>query len=660
MIKKTSVDKVIDIARVEEVVGDFVTLKKRGVNYIACCPFHNEKTPSFTVSPTKGIYKCFGCGKAGNSVKFLMEHEKHSFVEAIRQLADKYQITLEETEDTEEQKQARDLRESLFIVNNFVQQHYSKNLTETEEGKNIGLSYFKERGFRDEIIEKFQLGYSFENGNDLVDSAKSAGHNLEYLEQLGHVKNFDGNHHDFFRGRVMFTIQNHSGKVVAFAGRLLKKDVKAPKYVNSPDSDVYNKSRVLYGLNFAKHEIARKNVCYLVEGYTDVISLFQAGIENVVASSGTALTVEQITLVKRFTPNITVLFDGDAAGLKAALRGIDLILAQDMNVRIVQLPKDEDPDSFVQSKGAAGFEEYIKNNEKDFILFKTGLLMKDVKDDPVRKSELIQDIVSSIAKIPDPVKVSLYVKECSRLMDIEERILTSETNKKKRSHLRQQNRITEQEEQALKAKFERPAERREQYEVSDVVQEKDIIRILIEYGDKSLHKKLRVCDYLFTELPQIDWNNKNFEIIANDYKLQYDCNALPEQSYFINHKNPEIAQICIDLLTTRYHLSKNWNDMHDIQVHTLEENYQADVVNGIMRFKLTKLDADVQKNLAKMKNLEVEYRSIEIGEGGENTEELNAQKQKLKADLTAHQKLHKQLLDWRKEICADLSTVILK
>jgi len=660
MIKKTSVDKVIDIARVEEVVGDFVTLKKRGVNYIACCPFHNEKTPSFTVSPTKGIYKCFGCGQAGNAVKFLMEHEKHSFVEAIRQLADKYQITLEETEDTEEQKEARDLRESLFIVNNFVQQHYSKNLLETEEGKNIGLSYFKERGFRDEIIEKFQLGYTFENGNDLVTAAKAAGHNLAYLEQLGHAKNFDGNHRDFFRGRVMFTIQNHSGKVVAFAGRILKKDVKAPKYVNSPDSDVYNKSRVLYGLNFAKHEIAKKNVCYLVEGYTDVISLFQAGIENVVASSGTALTIDQISLVKRFTPNITVLYDGDAAGIKAALRGIDLILAQDMNVRVVLLPDGEDPDSFVQKKGAAGFEEFIKANEKDFILFKTGLLMKDVKDDPVRKSELIQDIVSSIAKIPDPVKVSLYVKECSRLMDIEERILTSETNKKKRSHLRQTNRITEQEEQALKAKFERPAERSQQYEVNDIVQEKDIIRILIEYGDRALHKKMRVSDYLFTELPVIEWNNKNFETIAGEYKLFYDCHALPEQSYFINHKNSEIAEMCIDMLTTRYQLSSNWNDMHDIQVLSLEENYQADSVNGIKRFKLTKLNADIQNNLDKMKDLETQYKSIDVVEDAENANEVKAKKQNLENELTAHQRLHKQLLDWRKDISMELSTVVLK
>ena len=426
MIKRKTITEVFETAKIEEVVGDFVNLKRRGVSMIGLCPFHNEKTPSFTVSPNKGIYKCFGCGVGGDSIKFIMEHEQFSYPEAIRYLANKYGIKIEEEQLTPEQDVERQRRDSLFIINDFAVNYYHDNLMNSDIGKSVGLSYFKQRGFREDIIKKFQLGFAFDKKDHLTLSMVNKGYNVELLKTVGLTSRFGS---DFFRNRVQFPIHNLSGKVIGFGGRILINDKKLPKYLNSPETEIYNKSRVLYGIYFAKKAIRKEDNCFLVEGYTDVISLHQAGIENVVASSGTSLTVGQIQLIKRNTQNITILYDGDAAGIKAAIRGLDLVLEQDMNVKVVLLPTGEDPDSFVQSVGTEKFKEYINDKAADFILFKTNLLLAETANDPIKRAGLIKDIVESIARIPDPIKRSVYVRECATLMEISEQILVDEANK---------------------------------------------------------------------------------------------------------------------------------------------------------------------------------------------------------------------------------------
>ncbi|MBL4667710.1 MAG: DNA primase, partial [Flavobacteriales bacterium] len=397
MIPKQTIDEIFDAAIIEDVVGDFVPLKKRGANYLGNCPFHNEKTPSFTVSPAKGIYKCFGCGKAGNSVNFIMEHEHYSYPEALRFLANKFNIEIEEEELSPEQKDAADERESLYIVSNYAAKYFHKQLLDSDEGKAIGLSYFLERGFREDIIETFQLGYNPDGWTAFTDEAEKAGHNLKYLDKSGLTIVKGDKKFDRFKGRVMFPIHNLSGRVLGFGGRILQANDKAAKYLNSPESEIYHKSKVLYGIYTAKKAISKENICYLVEGYTDVISLYQSGVENVVSSSGTSLTEGQIRLVKRFTPNITILYDGDAAGIKASFRGIDMILQEGMNVRVVLFPDGEDPDSYAKAHTTEELKDYITTNAQDFIRFKTSVLIKDVGNDPIKKAELIKDIVASIA-----------------------------------------------------------------------------------------------------------------------------------------------------------------------------------------------------------------------------------------------------------------------
>ena len=427
MISQKSVQEIIETAKIEDVVQDFVSLKRRGVNLIGLCPFHNEKTPSFTVSPAKNIFKCFGCGQAGNPVGFLMEHENYSFPEALRWLAAKYGIEIEETETTQEAREEQQLFDSLYLVNQFARDYYQDQLFNTDLGKSVGLGYFKRRGFREETIKKFGLGYAPAGRDLFTRQAVGKGYNIELLRKLGLTTQYD---RDFFRGRVMFTIHNLSGKVIGFGGRILQKDVKAPKYINSPETEIYNKSKVLYGAYFAKKSIRKEGECILVEGYTDVISLHQAGIENVVASSGTSLTVEQIRLIKRYTPNVKIIYDGDIAGVKAALRGLDLVLEQGMNVKVVLLPEGEDPDSYLQSVGATAFKEYIDQQAQDFILFKAKVLLKEAGDDPVKKAGVIKDIVDSIAKIPDPIIRGLFVRECAKVVGVEEELLVAETNKR--------------------------------------------------------------------------------------------------------------------------------------------------------------------------------------------------------------------------------------
>ena len=429
MISRKTIDSILSAARIDEVVSGFVTLKKRGVNLIGLCPFHNEKTPSFTVSPTKGIYKCFGCGKAGNSVNFIMEHEHYTYPESLIYLAEKYNVDVEEEINSEEYKKQASERESLFTVTTYAQQYFTEQLFESEDGKALALSYLKERNFSDETIKEFLLGYSPESKSALSKQAKTLGMNLALFEQAGLIANAETNAYDRFHGRVIFPIQNLTGRVIAFGGRILSNDKKTAKYINSPETSVYNKSKVLYGLFQAKKSIVQHDNCYLVEGYTDVIRFHQSGIENVVASSGTSLTVDQIKLIKRYTKNVTVLFDGDVAGIKASLRGIDMLLAEDLNIKVVAFADGEDPDSYAQKVQPGELKEFLNENAMDFVAFKSSLLLTEAGDDPVKLSELIQDIVESISKIPDTIKRALYLRTTSAKLGIAEGTLQLELNK---------------------------------------------------------------------------------------------------------------------------------------------------------------------------------------------------------------------------------------
>lgn len=481
MIARTTIDQVFDMARVEEVIGDFVQLKKAGSNFKGLSPFSEERTPSFMVSPVKQIWKDFSTGKGGTVVSFLMEHEHFTYPEAIRYLAKKYNIEIEETVQTDAQKEAAGVRESMYLVSEYANRYFQRTLHKTDSGKAIGLSYFKERGFSDEIINKFQLGYATEDWSGLTDEALKNGYQLKYLKSTGLTIVKDDKQFDRFKGRVMFPIHSMSGRVLGFGGRILAKNDKAAKYLNSPESDIYHKSKVLYGIYYAKQSIAKEDNCYLVEGYTDVIQFYQTGIKNVVSSSGTALTPEQIRLVNRLTKNITVLFDGDAAGIRAALRGIDLILEQGMNVKVCTFPQGEDPDSFAKQNTKEELQQYLDENAKDFIAYKASLLMKEAKDDPIAKANLIRDMVTSISKISDQIKQEIYIRECSKIMDISEEVLFStlaQILKKEKADLKKSQQKERKAFEVVKATTP-PKKVDIQFEL-----EQKIIEILLLYGHR--------------------------------------------------------------------------------------------------------------------------------------------------------------------------------
>lgn len=578
MIDQLTIDRIMAAADVVEVIKDFVSLKKRGVNYLGHCPFHNEKTPSFSVSPAKGIYKCFGCGKGGNAVNFIMDHEQMTYVEALKFLAKKYNIEVEEKELTPEEVKQRTERDSLMVVTAWAQRHFTDNLHKHSEGKNIGLSYFRERGFRDDIIEKFQLGYSLEQRDALTQAAQKSGYKQEYLTKTGlSIARNDGTAFDRFFGRVMFPIHSMSGRVIAFGGRIMKSDAKAAKYLNSPESDIYHKSHVLYGIFFAKKAITQSDKCFLVEGYTDVISLHQAGIENVVASSGTALTPDQIRLIKRFTPNITVLYDGDPAGIKASLRGIDLILEEGLNVKVVLLPEGEDPDSYAKSHSATQVLEYIEQNEADFINFKAKLLLNETKNDPVERANLIRDIVKSISVIPENITRSVYIRECSRILDVDESILYAEVGKNRRARMEKilgKAQFGEAENLPIKPK-ETPTLPSFVDNIFCEEQEKEILYYLLKFGQKvffeippaedaeaeTLPKHVTVGQHIISEILNDDLEFKNliFKKFFDEYCRLLELGNPFDTRSFINHHDAEISQLAVNLLASPHKLSKIWN-----------------------------------------------------------------------------------------------------
>jgi len=617
MIPKQTIDEIFDAAIIEEVVGEFVPLKKRGANYLGNCPFHNEKTPSFTVSPAKGIYKCFGCGKAGNSVNFIMEHEHYSYPEALKFLANKFNIEIEEEEQTDEQKQAANERESLYIVSNYAANYFKKQLHESDEGKAIGLSYFIERGFREDIIEKFQLGYNPNEWTAFTDAAEKEGYALKFLEKSGLTIVKEKKKFDRFKGRVMFPIHNLSGRVLGFGGRILKSDDKAAKYLNSPESEIYNKSKVLYGIYYAKKAITQENNCYLVEGYTDVISLHQSGVENVVSSSGTSLTEGQIRLISRFTPNITILYDGDAAGLKASFRGIDMILKEGMNVRVVLFPEGEDPDSYAKNHTTEELKAYITDNAQDFIRFKTNILIKDVGEDPIKKAELIKEIVESIAIIPDQIKRSVYTQECSTLLDIPEQALINETNKILRKNLNKKTKAPSTPTEEFPDFYDIDGPQEEQTEQgTDLAHwENDVIRLLISYGDKQIEveanhpetqepflQEVAVAYFIINTISKdnIVFENNHYQEILSIYTEHLNEEKLPNHHDFVNHHNPEISKVVIDIFSEKYSLA-NWAN-HKIYVTKEEELLKKAVVNTMYAFKLSKLNKRIAENQENLKS----------------------------------------------------------
>lgn len=604
----------METARVEEVVGDFVTLRKRGVNLLGLCPFHNEKTPSFTVSPAKGIYKCFGCGKAGNSVNFIMDHEHYTYPEALKFLARKYNIDIDEEEQTPEQIEALNEKESLFTVSAFAQKYFTDQLLNSEEGKSIGLSYFKNREFREHIIEKFQLGYSPDKWEAFTQEAIKNGYKEEFLVKSGLTIANNNRKFDRFSARVIFPIHNLSGRVIGFGGRILKKEDKKAKYINSPESDIYNKSKVLYGIYFAKTAIIRKDNCLLVEGYTDVISLFQAGFENVVASSGTSLTTDQIRLIKRYTPNITILYDGDEAGLKASFRGIDMILEQGMNVKVVMFPEGEDPDSFVRNNRSAEVEEFLEQQAKDFIQFKTSILLSETKNDPVKKATMIKEIVQSISMIPDAITRSVYVKECSSMMEMTEQTLVNELNKLLRKKFRQN--INEVPEETVIEVPEIPSEKQIQVDFNDTsFQEKDVIRLLLNYGNEEIefedenedHQKIMVpvsvASFILHDIArdELTFSNKIYQRIFDEYLELLDEEKLPDEKHFIYHESKGIASASIDLMTSQYQLSEKWESVARIEILTEIQKLKSAVVNSVLSFKAKKIEQLISENQQQIK-----------------------------------------------------------
>jgi DNA primase len=634
-ISKLTTDKVKDRVDIVEVIGDYVPLKKKGQNMWACCPFHGEKTPSFSLSPAKQIYKCFGCGKAGDPIQFVMDIEGIGFQEAIRQLAGKYGIEVEEDASlTPEQNLEQNERESLFIAVNYAKDFFVKNL-ETEEGKSIGLSYFKERGFTTAILQKFDLGYALDGWDHFNKSAKSAGYQEDILLKAGLILQKEGEPervYDRFRNRVTFTIHNVSGKAIGFGARILTKDKNQPKYINSPETPIYHKGDVLYGMFQAKKAIRDLDNCYLVEGYTDVVSLHLSGIENVVASSGTSLTEGQIKLIRRFTNQVTVLYDGDSAGIKASLRGIDLLLEGGLNVKAVVFPDGEDPDSYSRKVGSQAFKDYLQENSRDFIGFKIGLYKEEIAKDPIRKAEVIREVVQSIGKIPDAIIRSVYAKEASNLLGIEEDIVHAELNK---------SLIKTQKDQFQRAQEEKEADDRLEEilptrtelspEETLQLQEKETIRLLINYGGQKLEQQeLHFCHYLLEEIKQIEFQTPVYQKMLQAYRHQVAQGQLPAEDFFIGHADVEIKQEAIALLSNRHEVSLHWKDKFQIFINIESDDLADTAFKSILRLKRRLLQKMMEEAMQKIKEAEqLQLNDAEVGE----LQELYLALKKVKLDI---------------------------
>lgn len=626
MINNNTKQQILETVRIEEVVGDFVSLKKRGANLLGNCPFHNERTPSFTVSPVKGFYKCFGCGKAGDSITFVMEHEHFTFPEALRYLAKKYSISIEEEAPSVEFIEQQTQRENLFTVTAFAEIFYQDYLWENEEGKAIGLSYFRERGFTDEVIRRFNLGFAPDKWDGLVTAAEAVGHQQELLEKTGLIIVQENKKYDRFRGRVIFPIHNLTGRVVAFGARILKTDPKSPKYLNSPETEIYFKSKNLYGIAQARKSIAAFDSCYLVEGYTDVVSMHQAGIENVVASSGTALTIEQIRLIGRYTRNISVLYDGDPAGIKASLRGIDLILEEGMNVRVVLFPDGEDPDSYAKRVTTEELKVFLKEQAVDFITFKTKLLLSDASGDPIKKAALIRDIVETIAKVPDAITRSTYIKHTSDLMEMSETVLIAELNKilRQQDKKREGTPPTNAGDPFLPSKEEEEFEEEENNNYTDTSTiEAEIIRVLLNYAEDKFNFReqgsveeptlIRVMDFMINILRDdgIHFTNDGYAALFAAFSTQFDEGSVYNQQDFLQELDPKLKSLAIHLLTPPYELA-DWG-AHQIEVRNERDILYKTVLDPVMYIKkkqLSKMREELMQQLKAHIDAEIPYDDL--------------------------------------------------
>ncbi|MEY4937515.1 MAG: hypothetical protein RIS64_3874 [Bacteroidota bacterium] len=616
MISQKSVQEILDAARVEDIVGDFISLKRRGSNLLGLCPFHNEKTPSFNVSPVRGTFKCFGCGKGGNSVNFLMEHESLSYPEALRWIAKRYKIAVEETEISKEFLEEKRTADGLYAVNEYALKYYQHILFETDKGKSIGLSYFKQRGFNEETVRKFGLGFAPETREEFTQTAIKAQYLQETLQKVGLTSQYG---RDFFRNRVIFPIHSLTGRPIAFGGRILTKEPNAPKYLNSPETDIYVKSKSLYGIHFARKAMQQLDECLLVEGYTDVISLHQAGIENVVASSGTSLTIDQIRLIKRFTQNIKILYDGDGAGIKAALRGLDMVLEEDMNVKIALFPNGEDPDSYLQKVGTAAFNDFIKQNAKDFIFFKTGLLLQEAGEDPVKKTKLIKDIVASVAKMGDSIKRGLYLRQCAALLHVDEKLLIEETAKLVRKSLEaklqaggrpaqqmtpeevaqpsdsQQVTVNKANEKHVPKSVPEQATAEMPVIVGEI-NERYFAEVLIRWGHRlyDMASSTTVAAYIIANIQDVlnDFDNKLYQKVVDESVAALEQGKLLNPAYFSNHKDLQIQKFALDVLTLHPdHEYASWEE-HGVELHTQkmhEENFVLESPQAILRYKYKKI-----------------------------------------------------------------------
>jgi len=648
MIAQQTIQQILSRIDIIEIVGSFVKLKKRGANYLGLCPFHNEKTPSFTVSPSKEIYKCFGCGRSGNTISFLMEHEKYSYTEALRWLAARYNVEIEEKELSPEQRQQQQIAESLYIINGFAQKFFSDILFQTEEGQDIGLSYLKERGFNEMTVRKFQLGYCPDDRDTFARAALAAQYNPDNLRKSGLVVLRDERLVDNYRGRIIFPVHNQTGKVIGFGARIIRSNDRAPKYINTPENELYVKSRILYGSWFARQAIDKADECLLVEGYTDVISLHQAGIENVVASGGTSLTIDQLRLIKKYTRHLTILYDGDSAGIKAALRGLDMALEESLDVKLVLIPDKEDPDSYVRLLGAQGFRDFISANKKDFILFQLDIALRDAADDTNKKAAVVNQVAETISKInkaEDFTKQQDYIRQSAELLRIEEAGLHTLVNKYTRERIaKQENRLN-----AAAAETTAPdtaagpaALAQDDESISLLFRheqnERGMIRGLLEYGLRPWDEQHLVADYILSEagelLDLID--NKRLLKILDLYQAWYRQGLEPSTRNFLYHEDQELSTLAVSIMDLHYEISPNWKDHYDGKIFSPDELYKEDVLSTMRYLRLRKIKRLMEENQQDL--------------GKPHSED----------ELTTLLQTHQHLKELERSLLRDLGTVIVK
>ncbi len=645
LISPNTIQQITNRIDIIDVVSEFVKLKKRGTNYIGLCPFHNEKGPSFTVSPAKEIFKCFGCGKSGNTITFLMEHEKYSYVEALRWLAARYHIEVEETETSAEQKQLIQTADSLYVINSFAQKFFTEQLLHTDDGHAIALSYLKERGFREEIIQKFQLGYNPDTRDTLTKALLANQFNPELLPKTGLVSLRNNNELvDNYRGRIIFPIHNNSGKIIGFGARVIGKNDRAPKYINTPENEIYVKSKILYGSYFARMAIDKADECLLVEGYTDVISLHQAGIENVVASGGTSLTTDQLRLIKKYTNNLTIIYDGDSAGIKAALRGLDMALEESLNVRLVLIPDKEDPDSYVNKVGAEAFNEFVAASKKDFIIFQLEVMLKEAGNDVTRKSAVVNQVAETLSKInraEDFTKQQDYIRQCAGLLRIDESGLTNLVNKYKRDKLTKDEKrlpfeaVNQQSFANLGQQPEDVLDDTQRLLIQDEAHERNILRVLLEYGLRSWDETRSMADYIFEELEQYQFDSSLLEQLYETYKAHYYQGLEPSAKTLLYHENEAVRNLVVSITVFPFELSQKWDEVMESMDIVNRDTSRQDVLMSVSYYKLRKIKKMLEENQRDMEQAGFE-------------------------DFKPLLEVHKHLKNLEKEMTKQLGTVIIK